>query len=285
MKKMTLLSLGIISFSALTLGAPGAFADTTTPEAESEATVLFEADDDTDTKPPVVPPTDGGDKEGEIDEKETDGNTGDGSASFNIAAVSNFRFNDRADNDGEDGFNFTKFKPIKLNGNGMTLWAKGTQLGVKLKGDEDTTIYKNIPNFVQVVDNRGKLSGWNLSVTATPFTGENKSGQDVALNGAVLSLQTLTLKGPAEVAAPTIMHEDEVVVNDSSSVLMSAKPKTGTGSWSLKFGQEETTTQTYGTLVQDTGVKLDIPAKAQPQADVAYKSTLTWVLADGPVSE
>lgn len=284
MKKMTLLSLGIISFSALTLGAPAAFADTTTPEAESEATVLFEADDDTDTKPPVVPPTDGGDKEGEIDEKETDGNTGDGSASFNIAAVSNFRFNDRADDDGEDGFNFTKFKPIKLNGNGMTLWAKGTQLGVKLKGDGDTTIYKNIPNFVQVVDNRGKLSGWNLSVTATPFTGENKSGQDVALNGAVLSVNDLSLKGPAEVAAPTILN-NSVNINESSSTLMSAAANAGTGSWSLKFGEEETTTETYGTLVQDTGVKLDIPAKAQPQADVAYKATLTWVLADGPVSE
>lgn len=283
MKKMSLLSLGIISFSALTLGAPAVFADEITPEAQSEATVLFEANN-TDEKPPVVPPTDGGDKEGEIDEKETDGNTGDGNASFNIAMVSNFRFNDRADDDGEDGFNFTKFKPIKLNGNGMTLWAKGTQLGVKLKGDEDTTIYKNIPNFVQVVDNRGELSGWNLSVTATPFEGKNKAGEDVSLNGAVLSLNNMSLKGPAEVAAPNIMN-DEFTLGTDSSVLMSANPKAGTGSWSLKFGGEEITTQTYGTLVQNTGVKLDIPAKAQPQADVPYKSTLTWVLADGPVSE
>ncbi|MGX7150245.1 WxL domain-containing protein [Enterococcus ureasiticus] len=293
MKKMTLLSLGIISFSALTLGASAAFAEeevtNPNPEAKSDATVLFEADET--GKPPVVPPTDGNDKDGEIDETETDGNTGNGTASFNIL-VSNFRFNDRADDDGEgDIENFTKFKPIKLSGNGMKLWAKGTQLGVKFKDDEDTTIYKNVPNFVQVVDNRGKMSGWNLSVTATPFSGKNEADMTITLQGAVLSLNNLNLKGPTGVAAPSILHQGVEIGTDSKTLLsadqsVAQENKQGTGSWSLKFGNEETIApNNYATLVPDTGVQLDIPASAQPQAGVEYKSELTWILADGPVSE
>lgn len=291
MKKMTLLSLGIITFSALALGAPAAFAadEIIEAKAESEATVLFEADD-TETKPPVDPPITGGGEEGEVDEKETDGNSGDGTASFNLF-VSNFRFNDRADDDGENGVEkFTKFKPIKLNGNGMTLWAKGTQLGIKEKDKTTTTIYKDIPNFVQVVDNRGKTSGWKLSVTASEFSGENEAGDIVTLKGANLSVNNLNLKGPDGVTPPMV-NELNGVISTTSNILMTADQSTnpearqGTGTWSLKFGEEETVNgNSYGTLKQDTGVKLEIPAGAQPQAGVPYKSDLTWVLADGPTA-
>lgn len=274
MKKMTLLSLGIISFSALTLGAPAAFADTTTPEAESEATVLFSANDDGEEV--VEPPVEGGGEGGVVDPEGSDGNNGDGNASFNIAWVSNFRFNEKNDL-GQD-------VPIKLNGNGMQLWAKGTKLTLKHKDAADS-VYENIPNFIQVVDNRGKLSGWNVSVSASNFTGKDENDVVSTLNGAVLSLNQPVLSGPEGVAAPSAFA-NKLELGADAATLMSADAalKAGTGSWTMKFGEEEQTSVAYKTLVGGTGVKLDIPAKAQPKAGVPYKSTLTWILSDGPAS-
>lgn len=286
MKKMTLVSLGIVTFSTLVLGG-GAFASEEQPAANSEASVLFKADDDKTTPPVVVPPT-GEDKPGAIDPDGSDGSIGDGLPSFNIAYVSNFRFNERTAADTD----FTKFEPIKLNANGMTLWAKGTQLTLKeldkdgnLVTPEVKSVYQDIPNFVQVVDNRGKNSGWNLSVVAGEFKGKDAEGKEATLTGAQLSLNQATVKGPADVTAPSLGFTNSTVINKSSKVLLNAQANAGTGSWSLKFGQEEKQAgAAYETLVADTGVKLDIPASAQAKADVAYKADINWTLTDAPAN-
>lgn len=285
MKKMTLVSLGVVTFSTLVLGAQSAFASVEKPEANSEATVQFTADIDKD-KPPVVDPPTGDGKPGIIDEEGSDGVIGDGLPSFNIAYVSNFRFNDRT----ADDENFTKFKPIELNANGMTLWAKGNQLTLKELDDDGNlldpevkTVYKNIPNFVQVVDNRGTNSGWNLSVVAGEFKGKDQDDKEVVLTGAKLTLNQPNLKGPAGVAAPAVTFAESTEINGSSKVLLDAQADAGTGSWSLKFGQEEKLAgATYETLVAKTGVKLDIPASAQAKSGVAYKAALNWTLTDAP---
>lgn len=275
MKKMTLLSLGIITFSALALGAPAAFAadEITEAKAETEATVLFSPNDGEEI---VDPPIEGGGEGGVVDEGGSDGNKGDGNASFNIAWVSNFRFNEK-DVDGKD-------VPIKLNGNGMQLWAKGTKLTLQHKDAADS-VYENIPNFIQVVDNRGKISGWKVSVSASAFTGTGEDEVESTLTGAVLSLNQPVLSGPEGVAAPS-PFSDKLELGTDAAILMSADPalKAGTGTWSMKFGEEEQTSVAYKTLQEGTGVKLDVPAKAQPKAGVPYKSTLTWNLTDGPAS-
>lgn len=272
MKKMTALSLGLISLSALTLGGTLAFATAEQPQAESEATVLFKADDGAGGEGGQVvdPPFPGeNNKPGIVDEEGSDGNKGDGTKSFNITWVSNFRFNERNA--------MGNFEPINLNANGMNLWAKGTTLTLAHE-DTTTSVYENMPNFVQVVDNRGKLSGWHLNVVATPFTGKNAANQTVTLTGATLSLNQPSTKGPNEVTAPTTFA-NKVAVNDSAKTIMSAPAGgAGIGTWSLKFGQEETD----GTLVEGTGVNLDIPASAGIQADVTYTSNLTWTLIDAP---
>lgn len=288
MKKITTASLGVLLFSTLVLGSQEAFASVEQPEAKSDATVQFEADNDPTDPPIVVPPTGDG-KPGIVDPGGSDGSKGDGTPSFNIAYVSNFRFNDRT----EDDTDFTKFNPIKLNANGMTLWAKGNQLTIN-EVDKDnnlldpkvSTVYENIPNFVQVVDNRGKLSGWNLHVTASDFTGKDEEENDVVLKGAKLSLNDVSLKGPEGVLAPAIGFTNSAELSSESSLMLNAGKDAGTGSWSLKFGNEETVGATaYETLVKDTGVKLEIPASAGTKAGVNYTSKLVWTLTDAPAKD
>ena len=289
MKKMTLASLGIVICSTLVLGSQTASATEARPEANSEATVQFKANTEIDV-PTIVPP--GGGDEAAIDLDGSDGTIGDGNASFNIAYVSNFRFNERT----ADDTNFTKFEPIKLNANGMTLWAKGTQLTLDKIDKEgaiiepkQTTVYRDIANFIQVVDNRGELSGWNLQVKAGAFKGEDADENEVVLKGAAITLTQPSLEGPEGIElssplAPTAFS-DEFTITSSAAPIMTAQAGAGTGSWSMKFGQEETLSGAdYATLVEDTGVKLTIPATAEAKANVAYKADLNWILTDGPSS-
>ncbi|WP_314066131.1 WxL domain-containing protein [uncultured Vagococcus sp.] len=285
MKKLTLVTLGVATFGTLVLGAQQAFADAVQPVANGEATVLFAADNDIELPPVVIPPVGEGDG-GAINPDGSDGTPGDGDKSFNIAWVSHFRFNER----NTEG----AFKPIKLNANGMTLWAKGTKLTLdevdkegKLVEPVKSTVYNNIPNFVQVADNRGALTGWNLSVQASPFVGKD-GAENLELGGTKLSLNQPSIKGPAGIdlsspLAPTTAVSTGFEINGSPKNVMTANANAGVGSWSLKFG-EETKLQgaAYETLVEDTGVKLDIPASAKAKAGVEYKSTVKWILSDAP---
>lgn len=312
MKKLSLLSLGLMSFSAVVLGAAPVFAAEGDPiVAKSEGTVLFDVD--TETEPPTTPPTvdpESPDPGGTIDpgtpgEKPTpekpEGKPGTGTdgtkpgaganQSFNITYVSNFRFNAKK----ADG---TAWEPIKLDSNGMTLFAYGTDLVLDRENHPDEQLnYEKIPNLVEVTDNRGnKNAGWELSVTRTDF----KSVNGDVLTGSELSLNNAKAGGPVDVTAPTIFNgADSVVIpTDGSAVVMEAAKGTGTGTWALSFGQEAADWTTvegisgapvqYKQLAVDadgvptTGVKLEVPAKAQAQAGVLYTSDITWTLASTP---
>lgn len=319
MKKLSLLSLGLMSFSALVLGAAPVFAADVT--AKTEGTVLFEVDDE--TEPPTTPPTTvepGGENPGGTVDPEkpgTDGEKGDGDPSFNITHVSNFRFNDKErDANGVAQLVDGKFvwKPIKLNSNGMTLYAYGTDLTLNRQNSQGKWIdaageevdeanaqkltYSDIPNFVEVTDNRGnKDAGWKLMVSRTEFTSDKGE-----LTGSALSLNDSFIAGPAGVTAPVFSeNEVEIPVGDGASTgveVMSAAKGTGTGTWSLSFGtqgetavvkqtEDEVPPVSYKKLAltngePDSGVKLVVPAAAQAQTDALYTSNITWTLASVP---
>lgn len=267
MKKTMLGTLGVLSLCALTLHALPAFASEAQPVAQSEATVLFAPDEEKGPNE-VTPPGEGGEG-GEVDPGGSDGNTGDGNKSFNIDWVSNFRFN-KTNPDGS-------YEPITLNGNGMELWAKGTKLTLK-NAEGVSSTYNNVPNFVQITDNRGNSQGWHLTVSRTEFSGKDAAGKEQILAGATLTLNNQSIFGPDGVTAPTSSEGQTVLINNVSENLMSAAQGAGTGSWQLVFGQKAAD----GTLVENTGVKLNIPASAQPKAKVNYVSNLTWTLTDAP---
>lgn len=312
MKKLSLANVGLVSMSVLALGATPVFASEEQPVAVTEGTVQFKVDDE--TKPPVTPPTDNGNGGGTIDptKPDTDGESGDGKPSFNITHVSNFRFNEK------ESFNADtqtwKWSPINLNANGMTLYAYGTDLALYRQNDEGKWIdkngdiveketdaqrlaYKDLPNFIQVTDNRGnKKAGWKLEVARTQFT----DGTD-ELAGATISLNNAFIKGPDGVSEPTYSTEEveiPLASDGGSAVVMEAVPGAGIGSWSLSFGdvgesaivagtEDEATPVTYGQLAlvnekPKSGVKLVVPASAQAQTDVVYKSAITWTLSSVP---
>lgn len=271
MKKEIFATLSIAAF----LLGPVALADETGEaqepkeiEAKTEATVTFQTNDgEVDPeKPVIVDPTDP-EKPVIVDPGGSDGEIGNGNNSFNIAWASNFRFND-TDSEGNP-------VGIILNANGMNLWAKGTKLSFM---DDAQSNVENIPNFIQVVDNRGKLTGWHLNVSNTTFKGKVKeSNEDVELKGAVLSLNQPEVTGPTGVTAPTAFATSLAINNESASV-MTAAEKAGTGSWSLSFGDKDEDQK----LIEGTGIKLAIPASAGIRSDVTYSSELTWTLADTP---
>ena len=239
--------------------------------ANSQSTVLFGADDEKETEPGIVDPTDptNPDGGGVIDPGENDGGTGTGTKSFNISWVSNFRFNDKE----ADG----SFIPLPLNANGMNLWAKGTKIKFNDKDKNDvSTIRENIPNFIQVLDNRVTLSGWTLKVSGTPFKNTEEA---LELKGAQLSLNHPNLLGPSENNAPTAFT-NKLIINDQSKPVMTAETNHGMGSWNLNFG--EFNSNADKTLKADTGVNLSIPASASIKADAEYVSDLTWTLEDTP---
>ena len=255
----------VITMLGSLLIAPTVLATEEKPVAKSESTVTFSPDDNTGIIDPTDP--DGG---GEIIDGESDGNAGDGSPSFNIVWVSNFRFYDK-DTDG-------KAIPIPLNANGMNLWSKGTKLTYE-KETGNKVAHEDIPNFIQVADNRGTLTGWNLKVSGTPFVGtKGDSAEKPELKGATLSLNHPHLSGPNGVSGPTIFA-NTLNIGTAPVSVMKAIEGSGVGNWSLYFGARDNKTNK---LIDGTGVNLDIPASAGIKAGFEYKSELTWTLEDTP---
>lgn len=293
MKK--LVSLGLVSLTVLTLGAPLAHAANGNNEAnkitaETEADVNFKADDEEvdPEKPEVVDPTEPGEGTGPVDPGGSDGSSGNGTKSFNINWVSNFRFG-----------------TVTIGSSDMTKFAAPTKLAYQavagelkdpdkpwnndpedpeynpyVKDPVEAKQLDGLANFIQVTDNRGKAeNGYKVTVNATEFTGTAGT-----LTGAQLFLTGGQLIGApgAEALAPTnaVNATTDLIAGEDVSVIEAAAGK-GIGTWTLAWGG---TSEEPALLNEDptTGVKLVIPVSASPEADASYKSELTWTLISAP---
>lgn len=132
----------------------------------------------------------------------------------------------------------------------------------KLEGKERvyTSVVKD--SNVQVTDNRGEETGWNLQVSQTPFTDIVDSTKK--LKGAKLELPigVIETAGTNVSLSPTVLA---VEVNETPSVLMNALAGSGAGTWTSVFNQDE--------------IKLTVPAGNR---NGEYRSTVTWSLLDAP---
>ena len=271
----------IISLSALILGAlmTGAVAYADDPKATSEADVTFSLDDSPadPTKPEVVDPTDPDNPEKEVDPGDN-GTGGNGTKAFNIKWISNFHFGD-----------------IKIKGSAMSAYAKPTTLTWATPSTGVTpTPTDNLAPFLQVTDNRGKGTGWNVSVTGTEFVEQNlaQGATPTTLTGASIYLTGGNVIGSPEMSthAPKIVsfgagnNMDVLANTGSSNTVMNADVGKGQGTWSLAWGG----TSVNPAILQkannlpSAGVKFSVPASAFPKEGASYKSTLTWILADVP---
>lgn len=122
------------------------------------------------------------------------------------------------------------------------------------------------PNYVQVTDNRGSNAGWKLTVAQTnPFmNGKNK------LDGTIITLMNGTTNGSSNMSQPTA---SQAAINpDGKAVtVMTAKVDKGMGTWTDRFGKDNTAAK--------KSVSLLVPAESNKVAG-AYKSELTWTLTD-----
>lgn len=276
MKKIQFVSLSAVVLGVVTIGT-SAYADD--PKATSEADVTFSLDDTPvdPTKPEVVDPTDPDGPDKEVD-PEDNGSGGDGTKAFNINWISNFHFGD-----------------IKIKGTAMSAYAQPTTLTWTTPTIGTTPApTEDLAPFLQVTDNRGKGTGWNVSVTGTEFVEQNvaQGATPATLTGASIYLTDGNVIGSSEMNAftPIIVafgtnNNMDILSNvGSSSTVFSADAGKGQGTWSLAWGGTNAAPALLqiASGVPSAGVKISVPVSALPKDGAAYKSTLTWTLADAP---
>lgn len=152
-----------------------------------------------------------------------------------------------------------QFSQQKISGKDSVYYAQLDQLADKNGKVGD------YPNYVQITDNRGSNAGWKLTVAQTnPFmNGKNK------LDGTVITLMNGVVNG-SNLHRPT--DSQAAIKPDGKAVtVMTAKLDNGMGTWTDRFGKDNTAAQ--------QSISLFVPAESKKVAG-AYKSELTWTLTD-----
>ncbi|MDA1686173.1 WxL domain-containing protein, partial [Bacillus cereus group sp. m2-21] len=155
------------------------------------------------------------------------------------------------------------FETQKASGNNELYYAKLDT--VKAKDGN-----KEVPNFVQVTDNRGTNAGWKLSVTQND---QFKTADGKELTGATLTLKNGTPNSASGSDAPAAAQDITLVPGQASDVL-TAQEEQGMGTWTNAFGKS----------VEEgkKSVELSVPGKTKKE-QAQYTTSLTWELKDAPM--
>ncbi|BCC57505.1 TPA: WxL domain-containing protein [Bacillus cereus] len=155
-----------------------------------------------------------------------------------------------------------------MSGNDQVYNAKLDTL--KVKGAKEST---EVPNYVQVTDNRGTNKGWKLTVKQNgQFIADDKD--KTVLEGAELKLSNPVAKSATnEKYAPEVK---EVTLNpngDTQEVAIAAAEK-GMGTWVTMYGEDA--------KKGVESVTLSVPGSTAKIKDAKYQTSLTWTLEDTP---
>ncbi|MBC2175792.1 WxL domain-containing protein [Listeria booriae] len=155
------------------------------------------------------------------------------------------------------------FGEQKISGNNEVYKAQLDQIKVGV----DETI-KDVPNFVQVTDNRGSNAGWHLTVKQD---GQFTNGGS-ELTGAVLAFTNPTVNSASESDAPEV---SDFALNPEgiASDVMNAEENEGMGTWVEMFGSDNQEAA--------ESITLSVPGKTS-KVPGKYEATLTWELTDTP---
>lgn len=248
MKLAKLALIGAVTLSSVSVGTSAFAAEKDGGNLDSKAFIKFEKNTDKidivnpvdpdETVDPVVDPDNPEDKH----EVGTDG-------PLSIDYVSNFNFETQ-----------------KASGNNEVYYAKLDQVQKKADGSKI-----DVPNYVQVTDNRGTNAGWHLTVKQN---GQFKTADDKALDNAALTLKNSALKSNAGSDAPTAQSSITLNPNGDASDLIDAKADQGMGTWVNTFGKDATEAK--------QSVELTVPGKTKKE-QAQYTTSLTWELTDAPM--
>jgi hypothetical protein len=175
-------------------------------------------------------------------------------------------------------FGTTTANPIAA---GMTLYANPVTLTAPINGT-------NVPNFVQVTDQRGTFAGWNVTVSGTAFT-TSATGIPTAaqtLTGAALTISNGTVNIPSSLGGTATGYTANATIAVSSdgttqAPVMSATAGNGAGTYQNAFGTLATEAFTSAGATATPSIALSIPS-TQNVAAASYTATLTWTLNSVP---
>ncbi|MGX7419394.1 WxL domain-containing protein [Carnobacterium gallinarum] len=235
MKLTKLALIGLVSVSGLvSYGLNASAADSATSDAELEYTKK------TGTTPPVHPIK----PEPVVPIDPPTGNVGE----LTIDYISNI-----------------KFGKHQIANKDMVYQAKLTKVTTSDGVEEE------VPNYVQVTDDRGSLAGWSLKV---------KQNDAFKSGAATLTNTTLTFKNgiakssnTSDVIYAPISTETVLTPSGDNQLIVDAKANQGMGTWRTRFGDNN--------AEGVESIELMVPWNSA-KTEGTYKTSLTWELGNTP---
>lgn len=138
---------------------------------------------------------------------------------------------------------------------------------------EDTRTYnvQTASTNVQVLDLRGKGTGWTLDAKVEPFIDGDESE---ALQGSALLIKDGRLvSNTADEYAPEAEQNVRLTTDGTPERILTAKPGTGIGLWTDYFHSEN--------IEEDPYVQLEVPPTLI-KVDTTYTAEITWILKSTP---
>ncbi|MBC1521168.1 LPXTG cell wall anchor domain-containing protein [Listeria aquatica] len=158
-----------------------------------------------------------------------------------------------------------QFGSHEITGQTETYFAALTPVTVISTGQSE-----EVPNYVQVTDNRGTLGGYRLTVKQN---GQLKSGKAV-LQGAEIIFLNSTLRSMTNKKTPRNFQKIVLdATGESASDVIVAKAGTGAGTWLNIFGGSREQAR--------KSIQVVLPKETRKQAG-HYRTTLTWEMIDSP---
>ncbi|MEG2873724.1 WxL domain-containing protein [Carnobacterium sp.] len=252
MKNWKLSLVGLASISGFLLsGVEVEAATTATLNGSGEISYL-----ENTTHPPLVDPENPGEPGGEIvTVPPKEGTAGP----LSIDYVSDFQFDTQL-----------------ISGNDERYYSKLTTIA-----DKDGSNQREVPNFIQITDNRGNNMGWSLSVRQNgQLTSQTTNAE---LTGAAITIHNLTSdaknndgsNGPV-LASSAINNQFTLNPNGAVTPLLVASENQGFGTWVTLFGERDNPL-----IPADTAIELTVPGSAKKEK-AHYTTELSWILSDEP---
>lgn len=258
MKKAKGLAIALASFGALTLASTSVLAATTS-DYKTDADIELRDMGPGDPENPLIDPND-------EDKDETvypgdPGNEVHPNGPLVIDYISRYHFG-----------------KVPMSGNN----AKYTANLDKLK-DTPTSDPHEVPNFIQVTDNRGTNAGWSLGVRMVQ---EFTTANNVTLDNTSITFKNTEMfkRSSNESNAPSVFSADKKVTislaNTGLSMIGAAKGtgNEGIGSWAVTHGHVNGATPANAA----ESVELFVPGKSTKVKGEAYTAKVEWVLTDEP---
>ncbi|WP_086312957.1 hypothetical protein A5821_000529 [Enterococcus sp. 7F3_DIV0205] len=145
-------------------------------------------------------------------------------------------------------------------------YAKLTRIKRLADGSEE-----EVPNFLQLTDNRGKKSGWRLTVKQN---GQLRNGAHL-LKGAEITLKNIRLFSPNDGAKPIVTESVRLEPEGGEATEVSKSTETsGKGTWIIMFGKDKEESK--------TSIQVSVPGTIEKKKG-NYTTSLTWELIDTPI--